>query len=392
MPKRYIGTFKLKNGTWRARLTFEKDPESGIRPAPMDFYGKTEGEAAKKREKYKNEKRKRDHEKLTFVGYVKDRFIPYSKELVDAGKLSYTYYQRRKSLLTNYLIEPAKEKFKSSPLRTVLISELRPYHIQQWFDMVKASDISQEYTYRLKCDFRAILKSMREKLPEKPLGLYLERLPEGSLPPRQKPIVMFEAADIFERITNESYPLEDRAIVAAMFILNRRPSEIFALQWSDVDFDSATVHINKRMRQVSGGSFEIAKGTKNKKGDQGMRELQMGTYLYPLLARLKEQAKSTFVFLTKTEKVPYTVQNMRKNWPLIRKCLNLPDGPTFYSLKHLGNSYALANGVSPEAQAWKMGHSSPRMALQTYRQITSSEKIAAVEIYGKLAPAKEVAS
>ncbi len=65
----------------------------------------------------------------------------------------------------------------------------------------------------------------------------------------------------------------------------------------------------------------------------------------------------------------------------IRKELKLPDGPTFYSLKTTGNTYALANGNPSAVQAKKMGHTTTRMADNDYRTIMDAEIVKAVEIY-----------
>ena len=73
-------------------------------------------------------------------------------------------------------------------------------------------------------------------------------------------------------------------------------------------------------------------------------------------------------------------------WPQIVKSLGLPAGPTFYSLKHLGNSFAQAAGVMPEAQRKKMRHSSTQQATTTYRVVGDSELDRATAVFDELFP------
>ena len=75
--------------------------------------------------------------------------------------------------------------------------------------------------------------------------------------------------------------------------------------------------------------------------------------------------------------------SFRYTWRRIHSELKLPNGPTFYSLKMAGNSYALANGVTVAAQAAKMGHTTTRMAEGAYRSLQRNELQDAVNIYAR---------
>ena len=71
----------------------------------------------------------------------------------------------------------------------------------------------------------------------------------------------------------------------------------------------------------------------------------------------------------------------------IRKQLGLPEGPTFYSLKHLGNSYLQSRGATAAAAAYRMGHADDRMARSTYR-VLLAEKSDAARIFDSAFPAR----
>lgn len=386
---KFLNCIKIRASLWRARLTFPFDPELGYKPSAKDFYGKTAAEADKNRREWKPENKSVDRE-MTLLDFVKDHFIADQEAMVKAGNISWAYVERRTMILRKYFLEPDDKRLKESPLRKVALGNLKPQHMEAYFKCVALTNISQEYHHRLKTDMRAVLKLAKHKIPESVVD-YFKDIEVPPLPKRQNMLVLFDPQEIYSRIVDESLPVEDRALIGFPFILNRRPSEAFALQWTDLDLDAGTIHIHKAMKRILGGSFKIGK---LKTEDKAIRVLPLGEELKSLFARLQQQRiqqgiENQFVFLTKTDRVPYNTQNFKKNWKKIKKVLRLPDGPTYYSLKHLGNSYALANGVSVEAQAWKMGHSDTTMAQSVYREIMGAEKIKTVSIYSQLAPAKK---
>lgn len=433
MAKRYVNVIQRKPNLWMAKLVFPFDKNLGHKPTTKYFYGRTAAEADKKRKAYKPEKESVDKE-TTLLAYIRDTFLPHQKAMVAAGQLSYAFYERRKGLLTRFFIAPENKQLKEHHLRKIALGNLQPVHIKGWFQTLSTVKMSDEYRYRLKSDMRAVLMLAEDRIPEEVVD-YFKGVKVSSLPGRRNSLVLFDPQDIYGKITDDSLPVEDRALVAMPFILNRRPSEIFALQWDDVDLDNGTAYVRHKVERRSGGTFEVVDGTKT--GSKGIRLLPLGPELQVLLIRLREQRNNEvqaweeqidlkvatledrirrmrghrnvklwrkeiiklqqqkeqgllpFIFLTKQEKARYNTQNFKKNWPKIKEALGLPNGPTYYSLKHLGNSYALANGVTPEAQAWKMGHTSPKMAMEVYREIMGAEKIKTVSIYSKLSPAQK---
>lgn len=190
---------------------------------------------------------------------------------------------------------------------------------------------------------------------------------------------VFNAEDTLERIHDESLPIASRAIVAFELILNCRPNEKWALRWSDIDWQTEQVHHYKAFSKDQHG-FTLRDSTKT--GRRGDRRLPpLGKFLADLLrrvqkARMKQGTASDYLFCEKKDSFKYA-------WRRIRAELNLQEGPTFYSLKTTGNSYALANGISSAAQAKKMGHTTTRMADNTYRTLMDAEVVEAVEVYGK---------
>ncbi len=383
MAKKYINCIQLEPHLWRAALTFPFDESLGYKPKTKYFWGRTAYEACRKREKYGKTFRERQKESRTLLAYVKDTFLPEQKALVDAGHLSFAYYERRRSLLYRYFITPKDKKFESSPLRQVLIIELRPSHIYEWFKIAKML-LSQEYLYRLRSDMRAILKELQDSLPERPLQLYFERMPTCSLPKRQSVPVLFEPADLEAALRNPALPIEHRAVVAFPLISLCRPSEMFALTWDDIDLEHGLYSITKSLKRIGHGTFKIGPP---KTGDSGKRFAEpLGGFLTGLLRELQShrtasQVTSPFVFLSADRHVPYTVQSFKKSWRKIKESLGLKGQQRFYDLKHWGNSYLASKGISSKLRAQRMGHTTNAMADTVYQIVTSQAKTQAVDIW-----------
>lgn len=406
MARRYLNCIKVtRNGKtmYRARLPFPFDDDLGYKPSPKDFYGKTAAEADAKRSKWKPEKPTLDKE-TSFARFVRDHFLPQQKELAEANRLSWGYYQNRKRRLERFFLEPEDARLGNVRLRMVKMASLMPEHMEEYFHKVAVCKINAEYHHKLKDDMRAALRMGKHKVPLKVIAEYFEDVSVPSLPKRIAKRQLFDPAQIARTILDESKPLRERALLMFAAHALRRPSEIFALKWTDIDWPKFTVMINKAVRVAEVG-FEVTDGTKNKVES----EIILHPYLIDLLQRMKQQPLSAcetcgytetakhkdhqYIPKTPTDDDHIFVSSMgkmlnkdnfkRHYWPAMKKSLDLPNGPTFYSLKHLGNSFGQANGITPQAMANRMGHKSDEMARLVYREIMDTEKIQAVQVFDK---------
>jgi hypothetical protein len=142
----------------------------------------------------------------------------------------------------------------------------------------------------------------------------------------------------------------------------------------------------------------VTDGSKAKKTGQihdgvGIREIKMPV---PLLAIVRaatvpsrHEKDDPWVFTTVTGLPLQPGVRIRRRWAAIVKRTGLPTGkgaPTFYTLKHAGNSYALSTGVSGDVQAYKMGQTTSRMANRNYRTILTPEKQRQADVFDAHVP------
>jgi integrase len=117
-----------------------------------------------------------------------------------------------------------------------------------------------------------------------------------------------------------------------------RASELCELQWSDVEFDSATLH----MRRAKGGT--------------AARHPLLGDELRALRA-LKREAKSPFVFLSERG-APFTVSGLEKMIERAGIGAKMPFKAHPHMLRH-ATGYELANkGTDTRTLQGYMGHRS----------------------------------
>lgn len=231
---------------------------------------------------------------------------------------------------------------------------------------------------------RLALKQAKRRIPER-VGDYFEDVHVPTL--ARKPRKLFDAEQILKVINDPAKPANHRALVAFQFVTQCRPSEMFALTFPDLDLKNGLVTFEKAVRRTDAG-FKVTAGTKT--AQKGVRQVPLGANLTQLLRALKAVATANgygdgpvFTWQGKRDKraKPLNKDRMRYAWRDAKESLGLPDGPDFYSLKHLGNSHALRHGVAAETQAKKMGHTTPRMARETYRQIADPELCAAAQVF-----------
>lgn len=395
-----VTKFTVKKGSgktytyYRANLILPRDPETGAQPKPRSFCASTAREAHQKREEHRRRHfadRAQDaagfRDPRTLESFVQDHFLKFEEMRYEKGQLSATRLQARRSRFKRFLLE--RETAPAIRLRLATLGTLTIASVEDFFYDLYMDPVVTPETYNLlRQDFILAFKLARRRLPERCLE-YCAEVPAQRVVRKTK--LLFDSEQIEKAIRNEKYPLESRVPVAFEYIMNPRPSEMFALRWADIDFKNNTVRLDDAVvRGLTG--YHVRAHTKN--FERSDRTVPMPPELTHLFDRLKKQRlakgmKSEFIFC-KAQGGHHNKDSFRQRaWPRIKADLGLPDGPTFYSLKTLGNSRHRSSGVSGQVQMVKMGHTTPRMSDSAYRRIQPSEMEDAMELSrAMLRPAK----
>jgi type 1 fimbriae regulatory protein FimB/type 1 fimbriae regulatory protein FimE len=147
-----------------------------------------------------------------------------------------------------------------------------------------------------------------------------------------------EVEKLIEAANGNRYGARDSAIILIAFRHGLRASELCELQWSDVEFESATLHL----RRAKGGQV----GTHPLLGDE-LRKLRA----------LKREARSPFIFVSERG-APFSVAGLAK---LIERAgigANMPFKVHLHMLRH-ACGFVLANrGTDTRTLQAYLGHRS----------------------------------
>ena len=162
-----------------------------------------------------------------------------------------------------------------------------------------------------------------------------------------------------------------RTLITLALDSGMRRSEICALRWSDVDFDTNTIKINKSLKVVKGIVDESNTKTENSK-----REIIVSNATINLLKEykewqdnyIKEMGKKWIgtdrVFTSKEGNYMYpstcdhTLRKIIKKYNLEPIC--------FHELRHTSASILIHKGINPKAVSQRLGHADTSITMEIY--------------------------
>jgi type 1 fimbriae regulatory protein FimB/type 1 fimbriae regulatory protein FimE len=163
------------------------------------------------------------------------------------------------------------------------------------------------------------------------------RRPNAELRPREH-LTEREVGKLIEAAKSNRHSARDSAIILVCFRHGLRASELCELQWSDIEFESATLHL----RRAKGGQT----GTHPLLGDE-LRALRA----------LKRDAESPFIFVSERG-APFTVSGLQKMVERAGIAAKMPFKVHPHMLRH-ATGYALANkGTDTRTLQAYLGHRS----------------------------------
>ena len=185
----------------------------------------------------------------------------------------------------------------------------------------------------------------------------------------------------FLKVTQDFAP-QYYAFFSTAIYTGMRRGELLALEWSDIDFKTHRIKVNK----------QIYKGVKQSTKTNKERVIDIPDRLVKILIEHKKENNvlCKLVFHNNGRPIhPYTMESVYFH-PLIKKCNELLDEENhidkirFHDLRHTYATYLLSNGVPVKYVQEQLGHSTARMTLDTYASFMPSVKFGALDLLDKI--------
>ena len=213
----------------------------------------------------------------------------------------------------------------------------------------------------------------------------LDTNPNNSIPRPKKEKHLAKCYDLeqiqilLNGLSNEC--LKYQALIMLALDSGARRSEILALTWNDIDFDTNVLTINKSLDVIKGQFIE--KTTKN---NSSTRQLVLTDKTISILKAYQEEIKKTNtwkaenkLFLAKSGKPMYPT-TCGKIFQKVAVKYGLPK-INFHSLRHSSASLQIALGVHTKLIQERLGHSSMTVTTSIYSHIFQASR---TEVANKL--------
>jgi integrase len=255
-------------------------------------------------------------------------------------------------------------------LGAIQLQQLRPRDITSWIKALRETGISIRSVQHAHGVLRSALTyAASAELVERNVAA-LVKAPKAA---RKKPTIL-KAGEI----GNSLAKLEGLSIypIAALAVgTGARRGEIAALRWSDIDFEAATVRIERSLEQTKAGIR-----VKPPKTEDGHRTITLPAFVIEALhehrrSQLELRMAMGVGALPKNAPVFGTIEgdwpnpySISDRWRDAVKKRNLPK-VTFHSLRHSHASALIAADLDVVSISRRLGHASPALTLSIYSHL-----------------------
>ena len=159
-----------------------------------------------------------------------------------------------------------------------------------------------------------------------------------------------------------------------------RRGEICGLKWSDIDFGTKIMRIQRSASAKSGGGISIGET----KTTTGTRNIIMPQSVIDVLRKRKQTAITEWVFPAfLNPEQPIHPEAAYRKLKLILKHAELPM-IRFHDLRHTFATHAMKGGVDAKTLSGILGHTNASFTLDTYTHVTSDMQRNASSVVGNM--------
>ena len=364
---------KRSDGRWEARLVIGHKKDGS--PMYKSVFAKTQKQALKllhtALETYRD------------VDLTEESRITLG-EWLDKWMDEYMMFTLRESTLESYgclIRNQVKPFIGSKPLSALTTSEM-----QKFYNKIKKEGRVREHPIHGKALADSMVRGIHMMLHEALDMAVKERLivknpTNGTTVPKcnyaEKQVLVDSQLDTFLAAI-EAYP-EWVDFFYTEVMTGLRKGEICGLKWSDVDFESGKLRVQRAVTRQKGG-IRIGET----KTDTGMRVIVLPPSVLDMLRCRKAEALSEWIFYKLTNPCePMSPDAAYRKLKIILKNAELPL-IRFHDLRHTFATHATDGGVDPKTLSGILGHTNASFTLDTYTHVTTDMQKKASVVVGNM--------
>lgn len=270
--------------------------------------------------------------------------------------------------------------------RTTFKNHLQPFFENKTVQQIKPIDIKryQDHIQAKGINGKAVIAQSRYLLSE----VFQDKILSGEISvnpvkmvntpvfkksTKKQSIKVFTLDEIDTILENTSGSLKN--LLGILFFTGMRIGELLALRWSDVDFQTDTITINKT---VSAGTI----GTpKTMSSDRDIEMIDQAREFFKKQMLLTGM-KNTYVFLNSKQSHYTQGSQLLLKFKALLKELNLQDR-TLHSARHTFASMMLNNGIDPMWVSATLGHENVKITLEIYAHFLPRKEKMKIEFLKK---------
>ena len=353
------------DGRWEARIVYRVDGET--RPRRKSIYAATRIEA---------------HQRMVIALRDLNRGVAPSNDRLSVERYLTRWLADRKGYLrpSTHVRYTQLVGFITDEIGGVTMSKLSPQHVH---DLLRAGERAG-LAPATRRQMRAVLRSALTRAMK--WGLVATNAAALSDPPRVPPTRPRPlSVEDSQRLLATAADTDMEAVVTVGLMLGLRQSELLGLTWSAVDFDTATVRVDKQLQRVAGEYTLVEPKT-----TMSRRTIPMPTRVATALRaeRSLQMQRRDAAGAEWDEVIPFlvftTAMGAPRNGPaLTRSFLRLLKRAgiaqrRFHDLRSSCASLLAAQGVEITAVRDILGHTSVATTLQAYAAALPARKVEAV--------------
>jgi len=160
-----------------------------------------------------------------------------------------------------------------------------------------------------------------------------------------------------------------------------RIGELLALEWNDIDFAKAELHVTKTCHDSKNKNGTFCRITDAPKTENSQRVIPLPKQLLPMLKEMKKRSCSELV-ITGNEKI-LSVRSYQRSFELLLKKNGIPHRG-FHAIRHTFATRAIECGMDIKSLSEILGHKNATVTLNRYVHSLMEHKRSMMDKLGKI--------